>query len=175
MKRLIPFILLLLPAALFAQGFKDQETALLKRFGLNDSQVSQVLDIQSKTRAAVKQDRVQIQLLHAQMAKALLPTSPNMQDVNGYITQISQARADMMKTVVGARVQLRQIIGDDNFPAYTRFLRRSAGFDRPALLRMHQRVFGGRGPAEMMGGPGLMMGDRPFDDGGPADDGASVQ
>lgn len=182
MKRLIPFILLLLPAALFAQGFKDQETTLLKGFGLNDSQVSQVFDIQSKTRAAVKQDRVQIQLLHAQMEKALLPASPNMQDVNGYITQISQARADMMKTLVGARVQLRQIIGDDNFPAYTRFLRRAMGFDRPALLRMHQRALGdwGQGPGGMMGGPGPMMGDRPFDDGGPsgdgpADDGASVQ
>ena len=117
MKRLIPFLFLLLPMALFAQSPKDKETTMLKKLGLNDSQVVQVLDIQGKTEATIRQDAVQLRLLHAQMDKALLPTTPNMQEVNGYVTQMGQTRADMMKAFVGARVQLRQIIGDDNFPS----------------------------------------------------------
>lgn len=158
MKRFIPFVLLLLPAALFAQGFREQDTAMLKRLGLNDSQVSQVLDIQSKTRAAIRQDAVQIRLLHAQMEKALLPASPNMQDVNGYITQISATRADLMKTFVGARVQLRQILGDDNYPAYARYLRQRSGVDgRRGFFPMRRPVPGNPVPGGMMGGDAPMM------------------
>ena len=126
MKRVIPVLFLLLPVALFAQnpqgGPKERESAMLKRWGLNDSQVAQVLDIQKNTRLTARQDFVQLRLLRAQMAKALLPVSPNMQEVNGYITQVAQTRADMMKACVEARVQLRQIIGDENFPAYVRFI-----------------------------------------------------
>jgi hypothetical protein len=164
MKRLIPFVLLLLPAALFAQSFKDQDAAVLKKLGLNDSQVSQVRDIQGKTRATVRQEAVQIRLLRAQMEKALLPANPNMQDVNGYITQISAARADLMKAFVGARVQLRQIIGDDNFPAYARYLRQRSGLDgRRGFLQMRQRAPGNPVPGDIrggvLGGDGPLMGD----------------
>ena len=139
MKRLIPFVFLALPVALFAQSpqsAKGQETSMLKSFGLNDSQIAQVFDIQDKTRTAVRQDAVELRLLHAQMEKALLPASPNMQEVNGYISQMAQARADLMKAFVGARVQLRQILGDDNFQSYARFImHRSYGAER-------QRGFG---------------------------------
>ena len=168
MKRLIPLVFLALPMALFAQGFRDQETAMLKKFGLNDSQVAQVFDIQTKTRTTVRQDAVQTRLLHAQMEKALLPANPNLQDVNGYITQIAQTRADMMKAFVGAGVQLRQIIGEDNFPVYARFMRERMG-PWHRRVTMHRPDGGGAwsgdGPARggsMMGpgawGNGPMMG-----------------
>ncbi len=147
MKRLIPVLFLALPVALFAQSPRDQESAMLKKFGLNDSQISQVFDVQEKTRATVRQDAVQIRLLHAQMEKALLPASPNMQDVNGYITQIAQTRADLMKAFVGARVQLRQILGDDNFQAYSRFIMHRYGLGNRRGFMMHRP------------GPGGMMGD----------------
>jgi len=134
MKRLVPLIFLLLPVVLFAQNTKspkDREMALLKSFGLTDSQIAQVLDIQKTTRMAARQDFVQLRLLRAQMAKALLSVSPNMQEVNGYITQIAQTRGDMMKAFVSARVQLRQLIGEDNFPVYARF-----------IMRMHRHWHG---------------------------------
>jgi len=178
MKRLIPLLLLVVPLAAFAQSPgpaspKARETQLLKGFGLNDAQVAQVLDIQDKTRATIRQDAVQLRLLRAQMDKALLPSSPNMTDVNGYITQMAQTRADLMKAFVGASVQLRQIIGDDNFPVYRQFIMRGAGFRRaagPALRPGAGRMMGGNG--SMMGGgggapeagAGMMGGDHPFTD-----------
>jgi hypothetical protein len=159
MKRLIPLVFLVLPMALFAQSPRDQETAMLKRFGLNDSQIAQVLDIQTKTRATIRQDAVQLRLLHAQMEKALLPANPNMQDVNGDITQMTQTRADLMKTFVAARVQLRQIIGEDNFPAYSRFIRQGFGQGHREFFRMRSPGSGGmmNGYGPMMDGSGSMM------------------
>jgi Spy/CpxP family protein refolding chaperone len=142
MKRLIPMLFLLLPVMLFAQNAnspKDRETALLKSFGLTDSQITQVFDIQKTTRMTARQDFVQLRLLRAQMAKALLPASPNMQEVNGYINQIGQTRADMLKALVTARVQLRQIIGEENFPVYVGFImhmhRHGHRFHHPANFR----------------------------------------
>jgi len=154
MKRLVPVLFLLLPVMLFAQDAKspkDRETAMLKRFGLSDSQVTQVFDIQKNTRMTARQDFVQLRLLRAQMAKALLPVSPNLQEVNGYITQIAQTRADMMRAFVGARVQLRQIVGEDNFPAYTKF-----------IMHIHQRWLSHRANFPRIGQPapaGGMAGD----------------
>jgi hypothetical protein len=169
MKRLLPFLFLLLPIAVFAQSPmspKGQETAMLKGFGLNDTQIAQVFDIQDKTRATARQDAVQLRLLSAQMDKALLAASPNMTDVNNYITQISQTRADLMKTFVGARVQLRQIIGDDNFPVYSRFIMRGLAGNR-GVGQVQRPGAGG-----MRGGNGGMMGGQAY---GPMmDDGAQA-
>jgi hypothetical protein len=157
MKRFIPVLFLLLPVVLFAQGAqspKDHESAMLKNWGLNDSQIAQVFDIQKNTMMTARQDFVQLRLLRAQMAKALLPASPNMQEVNGYITQMAQTRADLMKAFVGSRVQLRQIIGEENFPAYTRF-----------IMHMHRHGFGHRRSFHRMdrqGSPGAMSGDGPM-------------
>jgi hypothetical protein len=132
MKRLIPLLFLILPVGLFAQGgqgAQGDENALLKKFGLKDAQVTQVLDIQGKAKTTIEQDAAQLKVLHAQMDKALLPANPNMDEVNGDITQISQVRTDLMKTFVGAKVQIRQIIGDDNFPAFARFLKHKYGLE----------------------------------------------
>ncbi len=123
MKRLIPlFFLLVLPTALFAQNQPSREAKMLSQFGLADAQVSQVIDIQKKTMATIRQDRVHIRLLRAEMAQALLPANVDMQAVNNLITQEAQTRADIQKAFIGARVQLRQIMGDDAFHMYVRHL-----------------------------------------------------
>ena len=162
MKRLVPVLFLLLPVALFAQNPqspKERESAMLKQWGLSDSQVAQVFDIQKSTRMTVRQDLVQIQLLRAQIAKALLPANPNMQEVNGYITQMAQTRADLMKAFVGARVQLRQIIGEDHFPAYFRLMmhkHRHFFWHHRRYFGMHHHPYAG---GRMNGSGGSMMGE----------------
>jgi hypothetical protein len=131
MKRVLPFLLVLfLPVAIFAQASQapqSPQARMLKQLGLNDGQVSQVLDIQGKTMTTARADGVQLRLLRAQLEKALLPASPDMQAVNGIIAQIGQTRVDLQKTVVAARVQLRQIMGDDNYRVYMRHIRQSFG------------------------------------------------
>ncbi len=135
---------------------------MLKKLGLNDSQVAQVLDIRSKTSSTIRQDAVQLRLLRAQMEKALLPASPNMQEINGYITQIAQTQADLLKAHVSARVQLRQIIGDDNFPAYARFIMHGDHFGMGSNRGSDGGMMGEDRP--MMNGGGMMGGDAPQGD-----------
>ena len=140
MKRLLPFFFaLILPAAVFAQSAQRPEAKMLKELGLTDAQVSQVMDIQGKTETSMRANAVQLRLLRAQLDKALLPSTVDMQGVNTLITQMGQVRVDMQKTMVAARVQLRQIMGDDNFHAYTRFIRREM---RPGMGMETRRTMG---------------------------------
>ena len=100
------------------------------------------MDIQKKTMTTMRQDRVHIRLLKAEMAQALLPANVDMQAVNNLITQEAQTRADIQKARVGARVQLRQIMGDDIFHMYVRHLM--------AMHRQHFRGWGRRFGEERM-------------------------
>jgi len=157
MKRILPvFFALILPMAGFAQSAQGPETKMLKQLGLTDAQVSQVMDIQGKTRTGVRADAVQLRLLRAQLDKALLPSTVDMQGVNTLITQMGQVRVDMQKTLVAARVQLRQIMGDDNFRAYTRYIRRD-GAMRPWMgIETRRTMDRGRFPRGAMSDYGAM-------------------
>jgi hypothetical protein len=156
MKRYLSLLLvLLLPAAAFAQSQSARETKWLQQLGLTDAQVSQVMDIQGKTAATVRADAVQLRLVRAEMDKALLPATVDMQAVNTLITQLSQTRADMQKALVGARVQLRQLMGDDNYRSYVAYLRQLRRAGMGPLRAMRGRMPGGAGGA---GSGGPMMG-----------------
>ncbi len=144
---LVPF--LLIPTALFAQTPQSRDMQFLKRLGLSDAQAAQVMDVQRKAEATVRQDTVQLRLLRAQIDKALLPSSVDMQAVNSLIDQASVARADMQKALVAARVQMRQLMGDDAARTYFRHIRWELrhGFVGRETVRAHRffdRLFEGR-------------------------------
>jgi hypothetical protein len=164
MKRLAVFLLLCaLPAALFAQGRQSSEKQTLQQLGLNDGQITQVIDIQGKVRATLRADAVQLRLLRAQMDKALLaaPASVDMQAVNGFISQMSLARTDIQKTLVGAQLQLRQIMGDDGFRVFMHRVRgelRHGFMDRrpgPGMMSDRDDMMSDQG--------GMMSGETQFD------------
>jgi arginine deiminase len=124
MKRLaLATFLVLMPLAVFAQAQQAPENRILRQLGLTDSQVTQVLDIQAKTREAMRQDAAQARLLGAQIEKAMVASTVDMQSVNALVDQLSQERAAAQKTFLAARVQLRQIMGADKLQEYMRHLR----------------------------------------------------
>ncbi|MGA2641116.1 MAG: hypothetical protein ABSG21_09455 [Spirochaetia bacterium] len=124
MKRIALTVLLVaMPLALFAQAQQAPEKKMLQQLGLTDSQVSQVIDIQSKTREAMRQDAAQARVLRAQIEKAMVANTVDMQAVNGLVDQLSQTRASMQKTFLAARVQLQQIMGPDKLQMYMRHIR----------------------------------------------------
>jgi periplasmic protein CpxP/Spy len=132
MKRIaLATLMVLLPLALFAQAQQAPERKMLQQLGLTDTQVSQVLDIQNRTRDTLRQDAAQLRLLRAQIDKAMVASTVDMQAVNGLVDQLSQARAGMQKTFLAARVQLQQIMGPDNLRVYMRHIRQQLAHGFP--------------------------------------------
>ncbi|HUW42259.1 MAG TPA: hypothetical protein VMV90_14730 [Rectinemataceae bacterium] len=148
MKRFVPVVFaLLLPAALFAQGKKADETGLLQGFGLSDAQVTQVRTIELSTRDAIRADITHIRLVQAQIAEALLPSAagPDAKAIDVLIERKGRFRTDIDKQIMSARLQLLKIMGDDNFAKYERFVRdelrhrvkdgRPMGFRGPGFMQ----------------------------------------
>jgi Spy/CpxP family protein refolding chaperone len=154
MKRLLPvFFALILPIAGFAQSSQGPEVKMLTQLGLTEAQISQVMDIQGKTETGVRANAVQLRLLRAQLDKALLPSTVDMQSVNTLITQMGQVRVDMQKALVAARVQLRQIMGNESFRAYTRYIRHA----RPGMgIEMRRTMGNGRLPRGALSDSGTL-------------------
>ena len=124
MKRIaLTALLIAIPFALFAQAQQAPEKRMLQQLGLTDAQVSQVMDVQSKTWMTIRQDAAQARLLRAQIDKAMVATTVDMQAVNGLVDQLSQVRGSIQKTFLAARVQLQQIMGPDNLQIYMRHIR----------------------------------------------------
>ncbi len=124
MKRLaLAALLVVVPLALFAQAMQAPQKKMLQQLGLTDAQVSQVMDIQSKTMVSIRQDAAQARVLRAQIAKAMVAATVDMQAVNSLVDQLSQVRGSIQKTFLAARVQLQQIMGPDNFQIYMRHIR----------------------------------------------------
>jgi Spy/CpxP family protein refolding chaperone len=124
MKRMaLAAVLVLMPLAVFAQARQSPGERMLRQLGLTDAQVTQVLDIEAKTRDAMRQDAAQVRLLRAQINKAMVASTVDMQAVNALVDQLSQARGAAQKTFLAARVQLAQIMGPDKLREYMRNLR----------------------------------------------------
>jgi len=146
MKRsLIAVFALVIPAMAFAQGRMGGENGLLKGFGLDDTQISQVTAIEKSTRATVRADFTHIRLIRAQIAEALLPATPDVQAINALIDKKGEFRTDIEKNLVSARIQLVKIMGDENYATFARF----------AMDRIRSR-FGQMRPMEGFGHPQSM-------------------
>jgi hypothetical protein len=149
MKRIFPVValsLLFIPLMAFAQNQQSPNAAALKKLGLSDAQVTQVMDVQKKTQDLVRQDSVSLRLIRDKIDQALLPANPDVKAVNGLVDQAAQTRAEMQKALLGARIQLRQIMGDDNYRQYIR-----------SFGRFHRRM-NGPGPQGFRRGMGGMDG-----------------
>jgi hypothetical protein len=149
MKRFLPVLFaLLIPATMFAQGRKADENNLLKSFGLDDSQVTQVMAIQKATRETVRTDFTHARLVQAQIAEALLPANPDKGAIDSLIERKGQLRTDIEKTIMSARLQVVKIIGADNFPKYARFVMGSMHkrFRQRGLMRNDPMQMGFMGP-----------------------------
>jgi hypothetical protein len=146
MRRYLPFLFaFLIPAALFAQARPMDSARLLKSFGLDDSQISQVQTIEKSTRDGVKADITHIRLIQAQIQEALLPATPDLQAINSLIDKKGQLRTEIDKLLMSARLQLVKIMGPDN----------SAKYFRLVMSTMHPR-FQQRMREGMLGRPQFM-------------------
>ncbi len=144
MKRYLPFLFVLLfPLSIFAQPRDMDGTSLLKRLGLNDSQITQVESVQKSTEEGVRANMTHIRLVQAQIEEALLATAPDTAAINALIDRKGALRVEIEKSLMSARLQLIKLLGRDKAESYLGFVMRT----------LHPRFRGGPGMGEGMGEP----------------------
>ncbi|MEI6385851.1 MAG: hypothetical protein WCQ50_04395 [Spirochaetota bacterium] len=134
----------------------DRSALVLKKLALTDAQISQVQTIIQTAEKTIKDDRIQIRLIKAQIDAAILPSTakPDMAAIGKLVDQESQLRGDMEKALLSAKIQLIQIMGRDSFEKFSRALAPRLG----AGKALNAGRFAGRSGANH----GNMMGMQPF-------------
>lgn len=130
MKRITVLALALLtPVVMFAQVPPDRGALALKRMGMSDDQVTKITAIVKTAETKVKDDKIHISLIKAQIKDAIMPSTAalDMAAIDKLVDQEVQLRADMEKTVLSAEVELIKIMGRDDFELYFRMIRAEFG------------------------------------------------
>ncbi len=156
MKRItVVALALLTPVVMFAQVPPDRSALALKQFGLADDQVTKIGDIVKTAETKVKDDKIHLGLLKAQIKDAILPSTatPDMAAIDKLVDQESQLRGDMEKAILSAEVQLIQIMGRDNFERYFQIIRARFGMREKSARQFQEQPMWGQGRGYMMGGP----------------------
>ena len=123
MKRIIVAGIILISIAVsgFAQNLNNAQ--ILQRFDLTNSEIEQVLELQSKMDRKVREAHIELNILKAQLEKLLFPVDVDMQRVKAVLEQTLEwtLKAELAK--IEARVESRKIFGEERWERFLRALK----------------------------------------------------
>jgi len=131
---LAALLLALAGAAAYSQGVTDREA--WKQMGLSDPQIDQAGAIYESTQNAIREARVELDVLKAELRRALYQGSTDMKEVERLLRNSMEWEYKLRLAQITRQVELRRLLGDR---LYVRLLEE---------VREHRRA-GGRG------GPGM--------------------
>jgi hypothetical protein len=137
---LLGLFLLLVPVLAHARADQPAAKDSLKKLGLSDTQVTQVLDVQKATRTQIQASIADLRIARAQLATLLLPANVDMEQVNKLLAKEQELRTTIARTGIEAQIKLRQIMRDDTYFNYRRDFMRS---HRTLIRGWLSRVRGG--------------------------------
>ena len=132
MKRLMLLLFLGLLAVGFsyAQDWDDPE--LLQRLDLDEQQVQKIREIFEETEKEIRQARLEIDVLRAQLRKLLFEEQVDMRDVERMLRQSLEWELKERMAQIRRQVELRKLLGD------AKYARMSQAFEKRRLLQEQQ-------------------------------------
>ncbi len=124
---LIAAFLLLVVCVTAAQPIDNTE--IFKKFGLNDEEIERVMATQMETERIIREARVELNLLKAQLEKLLFDIDVDMNSVERLLRQSIDWKLKSELAEIKRRVELRKLFGEER---WAKFLRaRKRWDDRP--------------------------------------------
>jgi hypothetical protein len=137
MRKFLPLLLLsFLPAVLHAQDIQSEARHYLVKIGVQNQDVNRIIEIQTQTRKQIREAQLELNVLKAELEKALFPIDVNMKEVQRLLDQSLGWKMKSELARIKERVELRKILGDIKYADYQRFM-------RAALRRSGGRANGG--------------------------------
>ena len=107
---------------------------VLGRLGVNAEELVAIQAADGVSRRAVREAQIELEILTAQLKRALLPIEPRMREVETLLSNAMQWELKMRLAEITRQVQLRQILGDLRYARIREALRR-----RQQQLRQQQQ------------------------------------
>ena len=119
MKKLIFIVVLGLLAGGFSYGQDWDNPEALGRLGLDQGQVEKIREIFEQTEREIREARVEIDVLRAQLRKLLFEEQVNMREVERLLRQSLDWELKERMAQIRRQVELRQLLGDAKYARMT--------------------------------------------------------
>ena len=132
MKKLFAICMLGLLAGGFAYSQDWDNPEVLERLDLEREDVEQIREIFEKTEKEIREARIEVDILKAQLRKLLFEEQVNMREVERQLRQSLEWELKERMAQIRRQVQLRELLGDEKYARLTRAteLRRQAERER---------------------------------------------
>ena len=124
MKRLIIFAVLGLLAAGFSYGQDWDDPEVLDRLDLKEDEVEKVREIFEETEREIREARLEIDVLRAQLRKLLFQEQVNMREVERMLRQSLDWELKERLAQIRRQVELRELLGDAKYARLTQVVER---------------------------------------------------
>ena len=115
MKRAVLIIVLVLLAVGFSYGQDWENPEFLERLGLEEEEVQRIREIFEETERAIRQARLEIDVLRAQLRKVLFEEQVNMREVERMLRQSLEWELKERMAQIRRQVELRELLGDAKY------------------------------------------------------------
>lgn len=119
MKKVLMICMLGLLAVGFTYSQDWENPEVLERLGLEKDDVEQVREIFEKTEKEIRQARIELDILKAQLRKLLFEEQVNMREVERQLRQSLEWELKQRMAHIRRQVQLRELLGDAKYARLT--------------------------------------------------------
>jgi hypothetical protein len=119
-KRLLLFVLVGLIAAGFSYGQDWDDPEMLERLDLEEGEVQKIREIFEQTEREMREARLEIDVLRAQLRKLLFEEQVDMREVERMLRRGLEWELKERMAQIRRQVELRELLGDAKFAQLTR-------------------------------------------------------
>ena len=132
MKRLMLFLMMGLLAVGFSYAQDWDNPEVLERLDLDEQQVEKIREIFEETEKEIRQARLEIDVLRAQLRKLLFEEQVNMREVERMLRQSLEWELKERMAQIRRQVELRELLGD------VKYARMSQATEKRRLMQEQQ-------------------------------------
>ena len=140
MKRFMIVLLLGLLAAGFSYAQDWDNPEILERLDLKQEEVQKIQEIFEKTEREIREARLEIDVLRAQLRKLLFQEQVNMREVERLLRQSLDWEFKERMAQIRRQVELRELLGDAKYARMTQAFQRRQFFDREQERRLREET-----------------------------------
>ncbi|UCF96202.1 MAG: hypothetical protein JSV89_13560 [Spirochaetaceae bacterium] len=147
MRKLLLLTLLGLVAVGFVCSQDWDNPELLERLDLEEAEIEKIREIFEETEREIREARLEIDVLRAQLRKLLFQETVNMREVERLLRQSLDWELKERMAQIGRQVELRKILGDAKYARLTEAFQRRQRLQEEEERRLREekeRAEGGR-------------------------------
>ena len=140
MKRLMLFLMMGLLAGGFSYAQDWDNPEVLERLDLDEQEVEKIKKIFEKTEKEIRQARLEIDVLRAQLRKLLFEEQVNMREVEGMLRQSLEWELKERMAQIRRQVELRELLGDAKYARMSQAIEKRRSMQEQQERRLREEA-----------------------------------